>query len=152
MIVKAYGEFVSKIYEDVEADGKPIICKSEILESISLGYNKVVVETPMRNEDGTLVLKKNKKIADSSKRDTESIPLSEEIEEYINREVLPYNPEAWVDESKTKIGYEIPFTRTFYEYAKVEESNVIAKRIAEREQNLMAKLHDLLVEVQKHEI
>lgn len=58
--------------------------------------------------------------------------------------MLPYNPDAWVDEGKTKIGYEIPFIRTFYEYAPIEPSAEIAARIAEREQNLMAKLHDCL--------
>lgn len=152
MIVKAYGEFATKDYEDVEVDGKTITCKSKILESVSLGYSKVVVETPMRNEDGSLVLKKDKKIADPSKRDTENIPLTEEIEEYIAREVLPYNSDAWVDESKTKIGYEIPFTRTFYEYTKIEDSDVIAKCIAEREHSLMTMLHELLSEVQKNEI
>lgn len=152
MIVRAYGEFTTKDYEDVEADRKTIICKSKILDSVSLGYSKVVVETPMRNEDGSLVLKKGNKIADPSKRDTENIPLTEEIDEYITREVLPYNPDAWVDESKTKIGYEIPFTRTFYEYTKIEKSDVIAKSIAEREQSLMDKLHELLSEVQINEI
>lgn len=146
MIVKAYGEFITKDYEDVESDGKAIVCKSKIVDSISLGYSKVVVETPMRNEDGSLVLKKDKKIADPSKRDTENIPLTEEIEDYINREVLPYNPDAWIDESKTKVGYEIPFTRTFYEYTTIEASDIIAERIAEREQNLMAKLHGLFNE------
>lgn len=146
MIVKAYGEFITKDYEDVESDGKAIACKSKILDSVSLGYSKVVVETPMRNEDGSLVLKKDKKIADPSKRDTENIPLIEEIDEYITREVLPYNPDAWIDESKTKIGYEIPFTRTFYEYTTIEASDKIAERIAEREKKLMSKLHDLFNE------
>lgn len=146
MIVKAYGGFVSKTYEDVETDGKPIVCKSEIVDGISLGYSKVVVETPMRNDDGSLILKKGKKVADPSKRDTEKIPLNEEIEEYINREVLPYNPDAWVDESKTKVWYEIPFTQAFYEYTKIETSDVIAKRIMKHEQSLMAKLHDLFDE------
>ncbi len=143
MIVKAYGEFASKVYEDVELDGKTIICKSEIIEGISLGYSKVVVETPMRNEDGTPVLKKDKKVADPSKRDTENIPLTEVIDEYITREVLPYNPDAWVDESKTKVAYEIPFTKIFYEYSEIEPSDQIAERIAKREQNLMIKLHEL---------
>ena len=59
------------------------------------------------------------------------------------REVLPYNPGVWVDESKTKVGYEIPFTRTFYEYKQIEPSEELAKRIAEREQRLMGKLHEL---------
>ena len=146
LIVQAYGEFQTKTYEGVESDGKPIVCKSKIVDGISLGYSKVVVESPVRNEDGSLALKRGKKVADPSKRDTENIPLTEKIKDYIAREVLPYNPDAWVDETKTKVGYEIPFTRTFYEYTKIEESNVIAARIAEREQSLMAKLHALFGE------
>ena len=143
LIVQAYGEFQTKTYEGVESDGKPIVCKSKIVDGISLGYSKVVVESPVLNEDGSLALKRGKKVADPSKRDTENIPLTEKIEDYIAREVLPYNPDAWVDETKTKVGYEIPFTRTFYEYTKIEESDVIAARIAEREMSLMAKLHEL---------
>lgn len=146
MIVQAYGEYRTKNYEGAEEDGKPIICKSKVVDGISLGYSKVVVETPVRNEDGSLLLKRGKKVADTTKRDTESIPLTEEIDEYIAREVLPYNPDAWVDESKTKIGYEIPFTRMFYEYTAIEPSADIAARIAEREQNLMAKLRELFGE------
>lgn len=143
MIVQAYGENRSKTYEGAEEDGKSIICKSKVLNGISLGYRKVVVETPIYNEDGTLVLKRGKKVANTSKRDTENISLTEEVDEYISREVLPYNPDAWVDESKSKIGYEIPLTRTFYEYKELEASADIAKRIADREQSLMAKLHTL---------
>ena len=146
MIVQAYGEYRTKTYEGTEEDGKPIVCKSKILDGVSLGYRKVVVETPIYNEDGTLVLKRGKKVADPAKRDTENIPLTEEVEEYISREVLPYKPDAWVDEGKTKIGYEIPFTRTFYEYAPIEPSADIAVRIAKREHNLMAKLHELFSE------
>lgn len=142
MIVQAYGENRSKTYEGAE-DGKSIICKSKVLNGISLGYRKVVVETPIYNEDGTLVLKRGKKVANTSKRDTENISLTEEVDEYISREVLPYNPDAWVDESKSKIGYEIPLTRTFYGYKELEASADIAKRIADREQSLMAKLHTL---------
>ena len=146
LVVKAYGEFQTKTYEGVESDGKPIVCKSKIVDSISLGYSKVVVESPVRNEDGSLALKRGKKVADPSKRDTENIPLTEKIEDYIAREVLPYNPDAWVDESKTKIGYEIPFSRMFYEYTQVEESDIIAARISNREQSLMSKLHSLFRE------
>lgn len=146
MIVQAYGEYCTRNYEGVEEDGKPIICKSKVVEGISLGYSKVVVETPVYNEDGSLLLKRGKKVADTAKRDTESIPLTEEIDEYIAREVLPYNPDVWVDESKTKVGYEIPFTRTFYEYTAIEPSADIAARIARREQSLMAKLNELFRE------
>ncbi len=146
LIVRVYGEFQTKVYEGVESDGKTIICKSQVVDGISLGYSKVVVETPIYNEDGTLALKRGKKVADTAKRDTENIPLTKEIQEYISREVLPYNSDAWVDESKTKIGFEIPFTRTFYEYKEIEPSAEIAARIAAREQGLMAKLHALFSE------
>ena len=146
LIVQAYGEFQTKVYEGVESDGKPIVCKSQVVDGISLGYSKVVVETPVYNEDGTLALKRGKKVADTAKRDTENIPLTEDIHIYIAREVLPYNRDAWVDESKTKIGFEIPFTRTFYEYKEIEPSADIAARIAEREQSLMAKLRELFSE------
>lgn len=143
MIVQAYGEYRTETYKDTEEDGKTIICKSKVLDGISLGYHKVVVETPVYNDDGTLVLKRGKKVADPAKRDTENIPLTEEVQEYISREVLPYNPDAWVDEGKTKIGYEIPFTRFFHEYKEIEPASQIAKRIEGHEQSLMQKLHDL---------
>ena len=113
------------------------------MDGVSLGYRKVVVETPIYNEDGTPVLKRGKKVVDPAKRDTENIPLTEEVEEYISREVLPYNPDAWVDEGKTKIGYEIPFTRTFYEYKEIEPADQIAQRIEAHEHALMEKLHEL---------
>ena len=58
--------------------------------------------------------KKNAPVADASKRDFENVPLVEDIDRYFDREVKPYNPEAWIDKSKTKVGYEIPFTRYFY--------------------------------------
>lgn len=143
MIVRAYGEYADKTYTGLETDGKTIVCKSKVLENTSLGYRKVVVESPELDAFGNPVMKKGKPVADASKRDTENIPLTEEIQEFMEREVLPYNPGAWVDESKTKVGYEIPFTRTFYEYKQIESSEEIAKRIAEREQRLMEKLHEL---------
>lgn len=143
MIVQAYGEYRTETYEGTE-DGKSIVCKSRILDSVSLGYRKVVVETPIYNADGTPVLKRGKRIADTTKRDTENIPLTEDVQEYISREVLPYNPDAWVDENKTKIGYEIPFTRTFYEYKEIEPADQIVRRIDAHERALMEKLHELL--------
>lgn len=143
MIVQAYGEYRTETYEGTEEDGNPIVCKSKILDGVSLGYHKVVVETPVYNVDGTLVLKRGKKVSDPAKRDTENIPLTEDVEEYISREVLPYNPDAWVDEGKTKIGYEIPFTRTFYEYKKIEAADQIAQRVESHEHALMEKLHEL---------
>ena len=73
----------------------------------------------------------------------ENVPLDEDIYTFFKREVLPYRPGAWIDETKTKVGYEIPFTRMFYEYAELEPSREIAKRIEQRERNLIEKLQVL---------
>lgn len=144
LIVKAYGEFRNGTYEDTAQDGKtPMVCKSRILDSVSLGYNKIIVESPLLDEAGNKVLKKGKPVADTAKRDTENVPLDEDIDAYFKREVLPYNPDAWIDKSKTKVGYEIPFTRTFYEYKEIEPADVIASRIREHERVLMEKLQAL---------
>ncbi len=138
LIVKAYGE--RNTFDYVEGD---IVCKSKVMSNVSLGYTKVIVESPLLNENGTLVLKKGKKVADTSRRDTELIPLEEDVEEYLAREVYPYNADAWIDDSKTKVGYEIQFTRTFYEYSIMRSAAEIADDIAKRESRLMQNLHDL---------
>lgn len=143
LIIKAYGDYDSKTYEKKIADGKTIVVKSKRMESIALGYNKITVESPVLGEDGEPVLKKGKPTADTSKRDTETIPLDEDMDAYFEREVLPYRPGAWIDKSKTKVGYEIPFTKTFYEYLEMEPADDIAKRIEAHERSLMEKLHAL---------
>ena len=143
LIVKAYGEYTDKTYEQELENSGHIVCKSKVLDSVSLGYYKISVESPMLDDEGNKILKKGKAVADPSKRDTENVPLDEDIDAYFAREVLPYNPEAWIDKSKTKVGYEIPFTRTFYEYKEIEPADQIAKRIEEHEHALMQKLHEL---------
>ena len=143
LIVKAYGAYVDGTYNGVDENDNDIVVKSKVMESVELGYNKIVVETPELDEAGQVVRKKNKPVADKSKRDTENVPLVEDIDAYFAREVLPYNPQAWIDKSKTKVGYEIPFTRTFYEYKQIEPAEKIAARIEEHEKSLMAKLHEL---------
>lgn len=147
LIVKAYGEYKTFDYVDKEDDGTEIICKSKKMKSIEFGYQKITVETPLYDEDGNLVRKKNKKTPDTSKRDTEIIAITEDADAYLKSEVAVYNPDAWIDHSKTKIGYEIPFSRLFYEYKKIREASVIAKEVAEQEQKLSAHLKKLLGEV-----
>ena len=146
LVVKAYGEFVDRTFDGLDENGSSIMVKSKVIDAIEFGYNKITVESPETDENGNIVLKKGKPVADASKRDTENVPLAEDIDVYFEREVIPYNPNAWIDKKKTKVGYEIPFTRTFYEYKQVEPSDVIAKRIEEHEKSLMAKLHDLFGE------
>ena len=146
LIVTAYGQYIDKNYTGTDENGNEIIVKSKVLDAVTLGYNKITVESPELDEDGNKVLKNKKPVADAKKRDTENVPLDEDIDAYFKREVLPYNPDAWIDKKKTKVGYEIPFTRTFYEYKQIEPADVIAKRIEEHEKSLMAKLHELFGE------
>lgn len=147
IIIKAYGEYRTNNIEAVLKNGEQIVCKAKKVRSIELGYQKVVVESPEIDEKGNVVKKRNKVVADTSKRDTEIIPLWEDIEEYMEREVYPFNPNAWVDNRKTKIGYEIPMTRLFYEYEKIEKAETIASRIEEHERVLVEKLKGLFKEV-----
>ena len=110
-ITRLFGEFV-----EAERDGKPI---SRIFDSEDFGYRTITVERPERDEAGRVVVgqrgkAKGKPVPDSSLRDTENVPLKEDVEAYFNREVLPHAPDAWIDHVKTKVGYEIPFNRHFY--------------------------------------
>ena len=83
---------------------------------------------------------------DPDLRDTENVPLKEDIHEYFEREVKPYVPDAWIDETKTKIGYEIPFTRHFYKYQPLRPSEEIMKEIRELEQSILEKLKKVMGE------
>ena len=101
------------------------------------------MEQLLCDEEGNPVLKKGKKQADSSKRDTETIPWKEQIDAYMDKNVYPYAPDAWIDEKKTKIGYEIPFTREFYKYVAPRRSADIFAHLQEldkAESALMAKI------------
>jgi len=137
-IVKAYGDFQNKEYMIGDKS-----CESKIFNNVDFGYNKIVIENCLLDEEGNIVKSKNKPVADTSKRDTENVPLTEDIDLYFKREVLPYNPNAWIDKSKTKVGYEIPFTRYFYKYVATDKAEDIAIRISDIEDNLMASLKSL---------
>ena len=126
---------IAKIYGDFRENKLSKIFKNE-----DFGYRKVVVERPLRDESGKPILKKGKAQADPKLRDTENIPLSEDVAEYMKREVLPYVPDAWIDESKTKIGYEIPFTRYFYEYTPPVPSEELKREILQIESELKGSI------------
>jgi len=110
-ITQIFGNF-----KKVTRDGVPI---SRIFKNEDFGYRTITVERPERDAKGKIVLGtkgkgKDKPLPDSSLRDTENVPLSEAVETYFKREVLPHAPDAWIDHEKTQIGYEIPFNRHFY--------------------------------------
>lgn len=129
-ITRTYGEFrTSEI--------------SQIYDNRDFGYTKITVERPLYDENGNVVKKKGKPQPDASLRDTENVPLKEDIQEYMNREVLPYAHDAWIDEKKSKIGYEIPFTRYFYKYEAPKPSAEIMAEILELELNLNGALSEV---------
>jgi type I restriction enzyme M protein len=110
-ITRLFGEF-----KEVSRDGTPI---SRIFDNTAFGYTTITVERPERDAAGKVVLglkgkAKGKPVADSGLRDTENVPLDEDVLTYFKREVLPHAPDAWIDPDKTKVGYEIPFNRHFY--------------------------------------
>lgn len=92
---------------------------SRIYPNEAFGYRTITVERPLRDEVGKVVLgargkAKGKPQADSALRDTENVPLGEDVQTYFKREVLPHAPDSWIDHEKTKVGYEVPFSRNFY--------------------------------------
>jgi type I restriction enzyme M protein len=110
-ITRVFGRFKKST-----RDGVPI---SRIFNNEDFGYWTITVERPQRDAAGQIVLGgkgkgKGKPVPDSSLRDTENVPLSENVETYFKREVLPHAPDAWIDHDKTKMGCEIPFNRHFY--------------------------------------
>ena len=110
-ITRLFGEF-----REETRDGVPI---SRIFKNEAFGYRTITVERPERDAKGKVVLAakgkvKGQPVPDARLRDTENVPLSEDVDAYFQREVLPHAADAWIDHEKTKIGYEIPFNRHFY--------------------------------------
>ena len=116
---------------------------SKIFDNSDFGYIKITVERPLVDESGKPILKKGKKQPDTALRDTENVPLKEDIDEYFKREVLPFAPDAWIDEKKSKVGYEIPFTRYFYRYEPPKPSQEIMEEILEIEKELDGSLKEI---------
>ena len=138
LICRAYMDFTDGVYEDGE-----LVVESKIKDCDDFKYTKVTVERPLRDEQGNPILKKGKPQPDKSLKDTENIPFKEPIEAYMQQNVYPYAPDAWIDESKSKTGYEIPFTREFYRYTPLKPSSEIFQQLealAQQERELMAKI------------
>ena len=140
LIAQAYETFSNGVFTD-EENGLEVEVK--IKDNEDFKYTKVVVEQPVCDEAGKPILKKGTPTADTSKRDTETIPWKEEIDAYMEKNVYPYAPDAWIDEKKSKVGYEIPFTREFYKYVAPRKSEDIYAHLQElnaQEEELMAKI------------
>ena len=131
-ITRLFGQFV-----EAEIDGKPV---SRLFRNTDFGFRTITVERPQRDDQGKVVRgqrgkMKGKLMADTKLRDTENVPLNEDVEAYFQREVLPHAPDAWIDHDKTKVGYEIPFNRHFYVFTPprpLEEIDADLKRTTDR--------------------
>ena len=138
LIVKAYNSF-----DNLEFNEDGLFVESKVFDNAYFGYTKVTVETAETDEKGNEILKKGKKQAVKGKTDSEIIPLTEDIEKYFNKNVLPFNEHAFMDRTKDKIGYEIPFTRIFYKFVEPRKSDDIFaefKELSNQEQELMKKI------------
>ncbi len=132
-------EAITRIYGEFK-EGE--FCK--IFENNDFGYNRIVVERPLL-ESGKVVLdKKGKPKPDASLRDSEDVPLKDNIEEYFKREVLPHVPDAWIDHTKTKIGYEINFTKYFYKYRPLRSLQEIRNDILRLEEETMGMIDNII--------
>ena len=129
-----------KLPKAPEGGSVKVVPIAKIFRNQEFGYRTITVERPLLDAEGKPVLgergkSKGKKQADADKRDTENVPLSEDVDAYFKREVLPHAPDAWIDEDKTKVGYEIPFNRHFYVFEPPRELAAIdedLKRVTDR--------------------
>ena len=143
-------EIIKKIFIDfknIEYEENGFHCESKVLDNNDFGYTRITIESPKTDENGNIITdKQGKHKADSKKRDYD-VPLKENIDEYFENVVKPYNQQAWINKNKSVIGYEIPFTHIFYKFEEPEKSEDIAKEIRMAEKDIMESLNKLFGEV-----
>jgi type I restriction enzyme M protein len=128
-----------KIYTDFK-DGE----FSKIFDNKFFGYTKVTIEQPTLKDGRVVKDKKGSPKPDSKLRDNERIPLSEDIEEYFEREVKPHLPNSWIDFNKSKVGYEINFTKYFYKYKPLRSLKEITQDLLELEKESELLLNQIV--------
>lgn len=138
LILKAYEAFENGAFED-----KGLCVESRVYDNDFFGYTKVTVETALCDDAGKPILKKGKLQPIKGASDSEIIPLQENIDSYMQENVLPYNTAAFADRSKDKIGYEVPFTRLFYKFVPPDSS----ERIFDEIKSLEAEETELMKEL-----
>ena len=136
LIMRAYNEFDNKEYSE-----NGLVVESKTFENDFFGFTKVTVETAVADASGKPILKKGKLQPVKGASDSEIIPLGEDFDTYMKKNVLPYNPLAYIDSAKSKIGYEIPFTRLFYKFVSPIHSDTIFEEIKglEAEETILMK-------------
>ena len=143
LITQAYREFA----DGVTYGDNNIYCCSRIFSTDDFGYYKIIAERPLVDENGNIVRdKKNRPVADAQLRETENVPLNEDITTYFKREIQAYYPDAWIDQKKTKVGYEIPMTRYFYEFPVFTSSDDLRAQLTAMETDIQRSLQILFGE------
>jgi type I restriction enzyme M protein len=131
-ITQIYGNFKESEY-------------SKIYDNDFFGYSRLTIERPKKDDKGNILKdKKGKVLPDSELRDFENVPLKENIEEYFEREVIPHVPDAWIDHSKTKTGYEINFTKYFYKYKPLRSLEEIRADILALEEETEGMIKEII--------
>lgn len=130
-------ELILKAYNNPDTNetytNGDLVVESQSFENDYFGYTKVTVETAVADENGKPILKKGKLQPVKGATDSEIIPLNDDVDAYMQKNVLPYNPLAYTDRAKDKVGYEIPFTRLFYKFVPPVASSIIFDEIKELE-------------------
>ena len=141
LIIKVYNDFEEGVFSS-DANAQ-IVVESKVFDNAYFGYTKVTVETAEVDADGKEILKKGKPVAAKGKTDSEIVPLEEDIDAYFEKNVLPFNAHAFMDRTKDKVGYEIPFTRIFYKFVEPRKSDDIFeefKALSAEENRLMKEI------------
>ena len=133
-------EIIQNLYFDFQENEY-----SKIFDNEDFGFYQITVNQPVKDENGKIIKdSKGKPKSDSSLKDTENVPMKEDIETYFRREVLPFAPDAWYDKTKMKVGYEIPFNKYFYQYEGVRSLKEIAADILILEQETDGLLKEII--------
>ena len=144
LIMQAYDSFSDGVLTQTAADGTEIRVESKVRENDYFKYSKLFIMNPELDSNGNVVYdSKGRPVIDKSLNDTEIIPWLTDRKEYLLKNVVPYSPHCIVDEKKTKIGYEIPFTREFYKYTPLKPSADIfeeLKALEQQEAEMMNKI------------
>jgi type I restriction enzyme M protein len=142
--LQTLGDNLYKNRDAFEADVTKALKKADV--RVSAQVKKAILSAlAQRDETADICTdKEGNPEPDADLRDYENVPLKDDIDEYVKREVLPHVPDAWIDESKTKVGYEIPFTRHFYEYVPPRDLEEIEKEIKELEEEIRGMLEEIL--------
>lgn len=138
-ILPEHIEEITKLYIDFKENKY-----SKVYTNKFFGFVQLAIEQPLREENGKLTLKRGEKQSDPSKRDTENVPLTADINKFFSEDILPHiDPESWIDLSKSKIGYEINFTRYFYEFQELESAESLKGSILNREETIIKLIKDI---------